>query len=460
MKYLLVFAVTLFFTGCNNSSNDAPDAERVIHDTVAQQIFKSLDIPAESKIGRIQVAAEAEAKPTTQSQNIRQLLEKLKGEPQHFVINNRLASEVKAKHGTVLRLAPLSFSDKNGNEVTDDITIEVREGYNRETLLRESIGTLSGEGQQMLESKGMLCVRAFNKGEELYLKNGERLSVEFPFTAKSMQGFSYYKPGFDGQPMVWQEYAETPADKLLFQQPQFNYNGLNLTNYLHEVVSYPDYAKANELSARAEASVHLNENGEVTDVTANSRYMIFSEGLIATLKKMEGWVPAKYGKRSVASVVKVRVDYNLRKAEQIQVSLDPAEITYKAFDEGAKSKSSNTQALFDRTGWICIGREANPNDGKVADIVVPADANTDVMITEAGRNVFTHAANFAGYCRSRSFAVNADVVVLMIKAEGEDIYYARIPLKLKQQNVLEPVWKKIKQDELLVVLGAPFAKQV
>jgi len=459
-KGLLFSTVLLLLAGCNSSSTDTPDAERVIRDTVAQQIFKTLEVPADSKVGRVAVAEEAEVKPTTQSNSIHMLLERLKGEPQKFVIDNRTANEVKAKNGTVVRLAPFSFSDKDGNEVADDITLEVREGYNREALLRENMGTLSANAMQMLEAKGMLSVRAFNKGRELFLKTGERLSVEFPFSAKAMQGYAYYKPAFGSEPCMWEEYKETPADKLMFQQPQFSYNGLGLTEYLREVISYPDYARANELSAKAEANVHINENGEVTAVTANSRYTIFSDGLMATLKKLNGWAPAKYGKRSVASVVKVKVDYNLRRAEQIQVLMDPADVTYLAFNEKPASKNNNAIALFDRTGWICIGREANLAQTKAADIVVPADENTDVMIAEAGRNVFTHAPNFAGYCRSRSFAVNSHVVVMMIKTEGNNIYYARIPLTLKQQNVIEPVWKKTEVNELAAMLQTATKKEV
>lgn len=459
-KGLLFSTVLLLLAACNSSSTDAPDAERVIRDTVAQQIFKSLNIPEKSKVGHITVADEVESTPTKQGNSIRQLLERLKGEPQKFVINNRTANEVKAQNGTVVRLAPFSFSDRNGNEVADDITLEVREGYNRESLLRESMGTLGADGATMLEGKGMLSVRAFSKSGELFLKKGERISVEFPFSNKALIGYGYYKPAYSGQPCMWEEYSETPADKLMYQQPQFSYNGLGLTDYLHEVVSYPDYARANELSAKVEANVYINEDGEVTDVTTASRYMIFSDGLKATLKNLKGWEPAKYGKRSVASVVKVRVDYNLRRAEQIQVIMDPAEITYLAFNERAKGKSNNATALFDQTGWICIGRQANPVGTKVADIVVPADENTDVMIAEAGRNVFTHAANFSGYCRNRSFSVNSNVVVMMIKTEGNTIYYARIPLTLKQQNVIEPVWKKTEVNELAAMLLTSTKKEV
>lgn len=440
-KLLLLSAVFLFFTGCNQQSTYTPDAERVIRDTVAQNIFESLKDPATGAGERVQVLTTHRETPVQQTAAILQVLNELKPAAQHFTINNSLSAEVKGKNGTLLRFAPNSFCNAKGEPVSSPIEIELKECYRVNDLLAENINTTVGGSA--FESRGAVYVAATGNGQALHLTEGRSIEVEFPFNVKQ-QGYCIYT--LRGE--EWQPYEENNSARQQFVKPEFTAAGLSLKDYLLQTIQYPDYAKANELSAKVEATLQIDENGSVAMVGTRSDYLVFREEVSIRLKNLPGWKPAMYGNKAVASVLKLNVDFNLRSKEQIQVTFDPNEITYLPAGKNADGQPSERQvALVENTGWFCVGTVAN-NHPSVADVVVLSDANTDVRLIVKGKNCVLSATNFTGYSRTFQAEENAEVEVLSIKYENGKIFCSLQPIHLKKQNVIEPQWKAVSHLEL------------
>jgi hypothetical protein len=446
-KLLLPSAVFLFFTGCNQPSTDTPDAERVIRDTVAQNIFESLQKPSATLSERVEVVTSQTDKPQAQSQPLTRLLQRLQHPPQHFTIDNRTASDVKTANGTVLCFAANSFCTPQGETINNPVEIEVKECYRTADLLSENLST-SVNGNAF-ESKAAIYVKAFANGKTLEFKKGEQMEIEFPFEVKK-QGWNIYTAVGN----EWMLQPEKLNAKATFSKPEFLYDNLGLKEYLLQRIQYPDYAKANELSAKVEATIHIDEFGKVTLVGTSSDYFVFREEVNNRLKNLPDWKPAMYANRPISSVVKLNIHFNLREKLQIQVTVDPNEITYLPSDKnGDVTKQNNHIALCATTGWICIGTppaKQNP----AADVVVLSDVNTDVRLIKKGRNCIVSAQNFTGYSRTLEAGVNTDVDVLAIKYEEGKIYCSIQPLHLRKQNVITPNWKLVTESELANLLNS------
>ncbi|MCW5908725.1 MAG: hypothetical protein KIS94_12755 [Chitinophagales bacterium] len=455
-KLLLLSAVFLFFTGCRFGENQTPDAERVIRDTVAENIFKNIYLPDGVTGERIAVSVSENDFPRVQQGDIKQLLERIKSAPQKFIINGSTANEVQAKRGTTLRFQPNSFTDESGNTVSEDVVIEVKECYSPEEMIRENVITQTSD--ELLESKAMLYMRAFNdKGKELRIKKDGKVQVIFPFKVKPRNSYAFYMQHENAN---WQLYTEPVIREPKFYPPVFAGSRLRFTDYLQQIVTYPDYAKANELSGKAYADVHINEYGTVTGVNAYSDYLIFKEELNGILKNLPVFEPATFGEHVVASTLRVRFEFNLRSIQQIKITTDPAEVTYTASEALKLSAVKNdATAYFTNTGWICFGKKVSNGSAKKADVIIPADAHTDVRIVTSGDNSIVHVPNFAGYCRSKDFTVNTSVKVLMVKCEDNKIFYSVTAHTLQSQNVIEPIWKKVEEADLLAALQTKFQRK-
>lgn len=444
-KLLLLSAVFLFFTGCNQNGTDTPDAERVIRDTVAQNVFETLEPPQGVSAERIQVVTAQKEIPIKQGNEIVSLLREMKTAPQHFTIDNRNAVEVKGKNGTVLRIAANSFCNANG-ETIGAVELELKECYRVADLLAENLSTTTrGDA---FETNGAVFVNATGNGQRLQLMEGRKIEVVFPVDAKE-KGYCFYLP--EGE--EWQPYDKGTTSKQLFTKPEFSASGLSLKDYLLQILQYPDYAKANELSAKVEATIHLNEAGKVTTVSARSGYLVFRDEVNERLKKLPDWKPAMYGDKAISATVKLSIDFNLRGKEQIQVNLDSNEVAYLPTDKKVgEQPNDRPTATLTNTGWVCFG-SATDGNASVADVIVVSDANTDVRLIVKGKNSVLNATNFTGYSRTFQAEENTEVDVLAIKCEGGKIFCSLQLIRLKKQNVIEPKWKQVSEEELACILA-------
>lgn len=108
---------------------------------------------------------------------------------QTFLISPDSTKTISGSQGTLITIYANSFETKEGKEVTSEIEIQLSEYYEVSDIILANLSTSSDDN--ILETGGMIHWTAKSEGEELILKNGKSVQIEFPTSYKSnMQLFS------------------------------------------------------------------------------------------------------------------------------------------------------------------------------------------------------------------------------------------------------------------------------
>ena len=108
---------------------------------------------------------------------------------QTFLISPNSTKTIAGSQGTLMTIDANSFETKEGKEVTSEIEIQLSEYYEVSDMILANLSTSSDNN--MLETGGMIHWTAKSEGEELKLKNGKGVQIEFPTSYQSnMQLFS------------------------------------------------------------------------------------------------------------------------------------------------------------------------------------------------------------------------------------------------------------------------------
>lgn len=106
------------------------------------------------------------------------ILSALEKEATQFIIRNNKDTFIEGTEGTLIFIEKGSFVNDMGEPITDSIEISLKEVYSLSDIVGQPISTSSGE--DLLETGGMIELRASSKGENLRLNYGKSLVVHFP----------------------------------------------------------------------------------------------------------------------------------------------------------------------------------------------------------------------------------------------------------------------------------------
>jgi hypothetical protein len=104
--------------------------------------------------------------------------EKLAAPSQDYFIDANTDTLILGKEGTVIYIEKGSFKNGFGSLVTDTIQITLQEVYKTSDILKSNVTMRSGD--KMLETGGMIELRAYLKGEQLSLYYNKSIVVHFP----------------------------------------------------------------------------------------------------------------------------------------------------------------------------------------------------------------------------------------------------------------------------------------
>lgn len=461
-KGYLLIAALIFFAACNTSEQNKPDADRVIKDTVANVLLKDFTAKPESSTFCAKVEPTDDGVLRRKSAELLSALRKLRNQPQHFSVNAAEDNTITAKQGTRFTLTKACFVNHKGQEITQTIDVQVKECYNLPDMMEEGLTTTSNN--TILESKGMVSIMAFYKGEELKLKDGENINVRFPFDFAANSDYTFfYGHGEADDAFNW-----LPEDNLLavdgpvedinqsvaennITPPSFSYKNVDLETYLREFVQYPEEARRNELSSKVDAVVQISPNGRVTNVLASSDYKVFRDDVSSQLMEMPKWTPAKHNGANIACSVRISMDFNIRRAEQVTITVHNDEVSYyynspssvseNVASAGSKPSGDLYSRSFSHLGWFNCARFVESKSEK-ADVVVRSDENTDIKLVLKGHNSIINGENYIGYTRFRNVPVGSQVSIVGVNYNQSILNSYTQQLKLLKQNVISPQWQK------------------
>ncbi|MBL7777116.1 MAG: energy transducer TonB [Chitinophagales bacterium] len=434
--------------GCNQQQPEAkPDAERVITDTLANELLRDFNAMPQQKSIAVQVNAYEQPTSRVQSTEVDKVWQQLKPTPQKFRVNNRLPVTIEGAEGTKISFDAQALVLPNGTAPNGDIDIELYECYQAEDYIRHNLGTIPGGS--LLKMRGALSILAFYEKQPLQLSTADDMLVVFPKPVRANQ-LSHFVGLKNTNGIDWTTTekwnAKTGRKNLrnTVVAPEFSYNGLPLPDYLAQIVRYPEYAKTNELSGTVNAIIKLDENGKVTDAEVTSGYIVFRDEVKNVLLNMPEWQAAMFGKKNMASAVKIAFDFNLRNATQVRVNYQQKDFQLLAFSSqknGYQLFDDKNASLYGSLGWVACGNIL-PSDKNKADVVVQANSFTDIKLFLPALNCLVNAENFIGHSRFKNIPANEQAVVFGVKANGETFMYSLQELSLKKQNVVTPDWKK------------------
>lgn len=124
--------------------------------------------------------------------------------PQKFIVNGTKGDTINGKEGTKIIIGVNAFVDKSGDVISDNIELEMTEYYTPQDIVLGNLST-SYSGQ-LLETGGMINLNANLNGEELKIKKGEKLIVEF--SSEEMDGMETFYGNFELNKINWRPAVE------------------------------------------------------------------------------------------------------------------------------------------------------------------------------------------------------------------------------------------------------------
>jgi TonB family protein len=455
MKQPLLLVIFFFaLMGCNQTDLHSPAAKNAANDSFKETMMASFNAKPAAKNLYLKVEPNQKPIPRQQGEAIQRMLANLKAHPQQFVINTTEQNEVQGEYGTRVLLAPDCFVTADGQEISNnEVTIELKECYTAAEMLEEDLSTAATG--KLLDSKAAVYVSASCNGQQVKLKQGQHIDIRFPFAVNTNGDYNFFYGQKSGNTMDWTAVSNETDSKPGISNPEFTYKDAGLKNYLVSQLEYPDEAKRNELSANVGVTFRVDKNGKVRDVTCISAYKTFRDEITTALQQMPKWKPASYGQRKIAALVKLNIDFNLRRKEQVVINFDEADITpIKGNKNDGPAEEITYSRSFDKLGWINYSRYLNFGGMAMADVVISNDANSDVKLVVRGKNAIAPAGNFLGYSRFGNLPIGEQVYMVALRTSANKTFYCVEPLTLQKQTVVAVNWKQGTVEEFKQALKA------
>ena len=131
---------------------------------------------------------QVQVSPLDNFRQIDQMLASLAEKPQTFAVSAQKASTITGKAGTIIHLEPDRLETLDGSPIGDQIEVELLELTNKADMVLQNAPTVSNG--QLLVTGGAYFINMRSNGQQLRIKEGTGLEVEFPkLTDKEMSLF-------------------------------------------------------------------------------------------------------------------------------------------------------------------------------------------------------------------------------------------------------------------------------
>lgn len=335
--------------------------------------------------------------------------EKLATPSQNYFIDTNQDTLIHGKEGTVIYIEKGSFKDGLGNQVTDSVQITLQEVYKTSDILKSNVTMRSGD--EMLETGGMIELRAFSKGEQLSLYYNKSLVVHFPKKNQtdSMRLF-YGNENSDGKDasIEWDlEENSVPRIDSKIQYWYTKFDDLDESSLiLADGTYYYDTLQEMFNFSKEEIEYFLNKTSKIHNKIDKNGKLHF--------EKIDGSIITKKMKRRLTKVVKAFPMCKPYTVKGVPVDMPswfyimsnvipPKFMNNKSYLEQIENKMSSSDTsktaisvaelqyyIFDskKLGWMNCDQFVNPNPIK-KDFVVSVPKSENIFVKIVFRNYKT-----------------------------------------------------------------------
>ncbi len=209
-----------------------------LNESVASESVKS--IPIASGYSATISNDKIEMTTDVSDANLDDVLKGLKSKKSVVTIDNSQQCNIYGKQGTVLFLPANIFQDSRGNIYNGKVRIELQECYEVSDMLASKLSTTS-DGR-MLETAGMVNIKAFANGQRLQLRDDAKFNIYFPKNDEIQQDFKlFYGEWLANDIINWKlEEDDQPLDEIEIATYDITQKGvarnLRLATYTNEVL--------------------------------------------------------------------------------------------------------------------------------------------------------------------------------------------------------------------------------
>lgn len=181
---------------------------------------------------------------------------------QTFKISADNPTQVKGKQGTIISINPTDLVTENGQPVGKNIDVELKELINQEQLLRTNAQTTSNG--QLLVSGGAYFINMTSDGQQLKLKDGKSLSVEFPKITSNEMSLFYGQRDTLGQ-LNWQQ-AEQKFESKPKKNVKIDAKAVPIPSEMDALLGYIEHESNRTLTPEEKKKIEeQKKNSALTD---------------------------------------------------------------------------------------------------------------------------------------------------------------------------------------------------
>ncbi|RYZ21337.1 MAG: hypothetical protein EOO16_13435 [Chitinophagaceae bacterium] len=211
--YLLVVSLTsaCLLAACSDPKQKEPVSAVAAVSTVDSAVTQLAPADTLGSISTEPAAATAvaTARPASARSRWCEALAGLAPATQRFTVNTARDTVLRAAQGTLVHLPANSLVTASGAPATGKVTITLDEYASAEAILGGGLHTMSGSA--LLESGGMVRIRARGDGGDLRLRPGSSARIAFPATGNA-PGMQLFRGVDKGDGIDWLA-VESPAER-------------------------------------------------------------------------------------------------------------------------------------------------------------------------------------------------------------------------------------------------------
>jgi TonB family protein len=314
---------------------------------------------------------------------------------EYFQIDPTKPAEVHGREGTIVSIPAQALVNARQQPATGPVWVELKECYSIADMLLSNLSTTTASGD-LLDSGGIVLVRASARGQQLHVAAGRAFQLQIPFSRRQRGMNLFYGRG-GRQPTHWVAAGPAvvapatarPVAGSANQMPSYGSGPADI----NQLVRYPQAAQANHVEGLVYASFVVDEAGQVVDPTIiRSLGYGCDEEVLRVLRQTSGhWTPAQQDGRLVKVKMVLPIRFSFRPgqmsaetgADAVPTAATPAAPATdddnpdveEAFETTADHYAFQVQQL----GWLNCERAWQPSGAPVA-LLATADVEPGTSV--------------------------------------------------------------------------------
>lgn len=451
----LCLGILIVFFSCNNSQENLESQTKSSIEEELKEIVQE-DNHKDTLIQTIEDKQTSLKKATNSVVNTSKpltLKEQLQETWQSFKIKNE-STFIEGKFGTKI------FIPKNAFKNYEDLVIELKEVYTPSSILFQNLSTQTPDGK-IIETAGMINIRAVSDGKEVELIKGKKLVIHFPKGSSKYNDYMLFNGESNKEDSLvkWTSDADATKDYYLSRLTLSNDGSLAIygQNDSLKFLSRKEYQTLQRFLKRTLRKEFIYKFEFDKDNTYKLINSDFDNDTV--MLKIYTKILEETGIDKSKQIFK-KSNNNLFRSYLFFSNDDPMksyEEYYKKFvstyGEGSKEKASSLELkyfVFSTTNlnWINCDRFLKDEREKTTMFITYSESNYDFMLYFKNSNVTIKADFDQTKYSIKGIPKKSEAILIALKYQDGKIYLANKPLKVNSKPIHNLSFKEVGVEDV------------